>query len=441
MKLHFIGIGGIGMSALARAFKRKGAVVTGYDLQKTQLTETLKQEGIQVFYKPKPENIKNADKIIYTPAIPSDFPELTLARKLQKKLYKRAEILAEFVNPKTLFAVAGTHGKTSISATLSYILQETRGVHAFVGGIMKNYHSNFLFAEKSDFAVAEADEYDKSFLYLKPAYSVVSMIDWDHSDIYPSFQNMINSFKQFLRQTRNFVLLHKQAKEVLKNFSLSVPTETYGLEDADFVVEITGNKEWTLSHKHKKLGKFPMYFHSEKVALNTAAAVILALKSGVSLLKIQEVLKNYQGVSRRFEILEEREDFVLIDDYAHHPTEISSFIRSLRLAYPDFKITLFFQPHLYSRTRDFAEEFAESLRTADEVFLLPVYPAREKPLPGITSQIIAKKIPNSQGILPLRELPEKIKEQRSRNKEKRIVALVGAGSIGEITKEITNRSS
>ncbi len=435
MRLHFIGIGGIGMSALARAFKNEGHTITGYDLQKTSLTKKLEEEGIQISYEPNLENVKKADKIIYTPAIPADFPELVLAKKFFGKLYKRAEILAEFVNAKTLFAVAGTHGKTSISATLSYVLHETKGVHAFVGGIMKNYNSNFLTADSS-LAVAEADEYDKSFLHLKPHFSVVSVLDWDHSDIYPTFEEMKKTFVKFLHQTQDFALLHEQVLETLKDFPIEIPFATYGFHDADFLVQISGNKQFSLFHQGENLGEFPMYFHSETIALNTAAAVILAWKSGIDLREIREFLQGYQGVRRRFDLLEETPDFVLIDDYAHHPTEIRSLITSLRTAYPDFKITIFFQPHLYSRTRDFAEEFAEALNLADVAYLLPIYPAREKPLPGITSEIITAKLTKPTEIIPLQALPEKIKELRSRNKEKLLIALVGAGSIGETGNRI-----
>ena len=436
MRIHFIGIGGIGMSALARAYKKEGHSVSGYDLQKTSLTEQLKKEGIEVSYEPMVENVKNADVVVYTPAIPTDFIELTTAKELQKPLYKRSEMLAKFVNDKYLIAVAGTHGKTSISAVTTYLLNAKLKISAFVGGIMKNFNSNFVSVPNSRYAVAEADEYDKSFLKLKPKISVISSIDPDHSDIYPTFNDMIDAFSQFISQTGELVIINSKYRKFVEEALKDKKVITYGSSGkSGYEVKLSSFKRFSLYNNGKSVGEFPIYFHSKIVAENTAAAVIVALNLGFKPEEIQEILRDYKGVRRRFEIYKETEDFVLIDDYAHHPTEIEALLQTIKNSYKNYKVISFFQPHLFSRTRDFEDEFASVLdKYSDVVYLLPIYPAREKPIAGVSSENICRKTGKKCRMIELSELIPEIR-RLEKDEGKKVVVIIGAGSIGnEIEK-------
>ncbi|MBQ2065831.1 MAG: UDP-N-acetylmuramate--L-alanine ligase [Paludibacteraceae bacterium] len=443
---YFLGIGGIGMSALARWFNKMGHRVAGYDLTKTQLTEALEAEGINIHYKDSvsliPVKFMDPEKttIIYTPAIPNDMGEFKFFRSGKFTIYKRSEVLGVLTEDKDSLCVAGSHGKTTTSTMIAHILHSSgAGVSAFLGGISKNFNSNLVVDTKSNTVVAEADEYDRSFLRLKPYMAVVTATDADHLDIYGTKEEMLKAYSQFTHLIReDGVLLYKKGIELTPDTVEGVKCHTYSMTDesADYHAANIQVEDGTIKFdfigpdvkiENVTLG-VPVMVNVE----NAVAAMAIAHLNGVTDDKIRSAVASFQGTKRRFDIRVKNSKVIYIDDYAHHPEEISATLGSIKRLYPGKKICCAFQPHLYSRTRDFAAEFAESLSAADHVILLDIYPAREKPLPGVTSEIIYKKLKRGHKTLCKKEqLTEAIK-----NIEYDILVTMGAGNIDAYTDTI-----
>ncbi len=434
--IYFLGIGGIGMSSLARYFHQKGIKVLGYDRSPSRLTEELMAEGIDIHFDDNPSLIpSDVDLIIYTPAIPSDNLEYSYIVEKGIPMMKRSQILGWLTREKPTIAIAGTHGKTTISTMTAKILSDSHlGCTAFLGGISKNFQSNFIINEASKWVVAEADEFDKSFLELKPQIAVISAIDPDHLDIYHDYENLVKAFKDFagLLPAEGLLILKKGLENLLTT-AYTCNKITYSLNDpsADyFARDISLNQmkySYSIQSPHAIIGpiqlKAPAYINIE----NSVAAAAVALAAGCSNDEIIHGLSDFEGIRRRFDILYQSDDFVLIDDYAHHPEEIKALAISLRNLFPHLKLTAIFQPHLYSRTRDLAEGFSESLSLFDEVFLMEIYPARERPIRGVDSLMIAKKIIQPSHVVSREEAFREIISRKHQ-----VVATIGAGDIEKL---------
>lgn len=447
-QVYFLGIGGIGMSALARWFRHNGLVVAGYDRTPSLLTEALQHEGIGVHYDDLGSGVQSlaGDRqttlVVVTPAIPGDFGEWKWFSENGYSILKRAEVLGMICNREKCLAVAGTHGKTTVSTMAATILKFSEtGCGAFLGGISKNFDSNLILPGVGDqWLVTEADEYDRSFLRLTPDVAVITFMDADHLDIYDSYDNLKTSFLQFAGQIRSGGALVVR-RELSSLFPLLPGREifTYSLTgEADFcTTELTMD---SLTHHYTFKIKTPagftpfitMGYPGKLNVENAVAAGASAFLAGASLEEIKKGLEKYTGVKRRFDILYRDHKTLFIDDYAHHPEELKAFISSVRLLYPGKRITGIFQPHLYSRTRDFAEEFARSLDLLDRAILLPVYPARELPIPNVDSGLILGKMTiASVHLAEKREITALIREF---NPE--ILLTMGAGDIELLTTEI-----
>ena len=402
--VFFLGIGGIGMSALARWFQQEGYAVAGYDKTPSPLTDALKEEGMQVIFADEVASVpaqfrSNSDEIlvVWTPAIPKD---AVLLHFFQQGflLKKRAEVLGMITKDQYTIAVAGTHGKTSTSSLVAHLLKSAgKPVTAFLGGITQNYNSNLILSGKSKEAVVvvEADEFDRSFLHLHPNEAVLTSADPDHLDIYGDEKTILEGFRQFL------ALVDKKGKIYIQSHALyrleepalaATDIREYGLRSDgihaeniiakpnSFVFDYIGSK-----NQIKGLELSIPGFHNVENAL---AAIAIALDHGVTEVQVREGIKTFLGVKRRFEIHSSQSGKIFIDDYAHHPEEIKACLSSVRAMYPSQRLTVIFQPHLFTRTRDFASGFSESLSLADEVLLLPIYPARELPIPGVESEML-----------------------------------------------------
>ena len=404
--VYFIGIGGIGMSALARYFNLSGKRVAGYDLTPSPLTSSLIKEGIEIHFDDNPLKISKYIKnkydslIIYTPAIPANNKELVYMRKSGFTILKRAEVLGLITNNSKTIAVAGTHGKTSVSGLLSHIFTKSgTGCTAFLGGISKTYKSNFVYSENSEHTITEADEFDRSFLHLNPAHAIITSTDADHLDIYKDHQSLINSFNEFISKVNSSgnVLYQINAKLDLQNI-IDKSIYSYSIDsDADFKainLRIKNNKScFDILLSDKSIIKDICILLPGKINIeNALAAASMAWLLGISKDAIRKSLGNFKGMQRRFDFKIISDKVIFMDDYAHHPNEISAMISSVKDMYPDKVITGIFQPHLFSRTKDFASEFAKSLSQFDEIILLDIYPAREKPIEGVTSNLILSEI-------------------------------------------------
>ena len=448
-RAFFIGIGGIGMSALARYLLNKGIKVFGYDRTETNLTKTLVSEGMEIHYEDDVDLIPDKiDIVVYTPAIPADHKQKNWFLQQGHSLYKRSELLKEILDESKVIAVAGTHGKTSTSSVLSHILKGSNvGATCFVGGIMVNYATNFLFGE-SEWVVIEADEYDRSFLRLFPDIAIIQALDPDHLDIYGSGEEMVKSYREFTTQIKKGGLLvvpdhvgdkmnEEWIEELMdRNISIIHYGENINGEDSKDVHV----KELTTHELNTKVAmsmegyeeEMTVPFAGRHNALNSVGASVIAYHLGMSWKDIKEQVSTFKGIWRRFEIIHRCDDQIYIDDYAHHPIEIKAMVDSLRQSFPDKKLTVVFQPHLYTRTRDFVDGFAEELDKSDEVILLPIYPARELPIEGVTSQIILKKMRNEKKMLV--EKTELINELKNRKIE--VLATLGAGDIDKLVPKI-----
>ena len=447
-KLYFIGIGGIGMSALAAWFRARGCTVAGYDRTPSPVTEWLQKKGVEIHFEDSLEAVPEAFKssgaerntlIVYTPAVPKEHRELTYFREQGFTVMKRSEVLGLVTQSAFTVAVAGTHGKTTTSSMIAHILTYAgKNCTAFLGGIAANYDSNLLLGARDaddEIMVVEADEYDRSFLRLHPDMAVVTSADPDHLDIYGEKEALRKSFQDFIGKIKSSgKLILKEGLDLsvysnIRLFEYSIKTGDYyasdvRIEEGEFV--------FTLHTPQGSYADFrlsmPGYHNTENAVAAAAVALLLDVTPDV----VREALAVYKGVKRRFEYIIKRDDVVYIDDYAHHPEEIKAFIRSVKALYPNKKLTVVFQPHLYSRTRDFADEFAVSLSKADEIILMDIYPARELPMEGVSSEMILEKIASDNKRL----LGTEALKAFLRNEPVEVLATVGAGDIDRLAEPI-----
>ncbi len=444
-QVYFLGIGGIGMSAIARWFLKNGIPVAGYDKTESPLTKTLVAEGMKIHYEDDVRLIPNeilTDRehclFIYTPAIPKDHLEKNFLLDQGINLYKRSQILGWITQQIPTLAVAGTHGKTTTSSLLAHLLKHAgKNVTAFLGGITQNYGTNFIPNESPNeiICVVEADEYDRSFLTLYPYAAVVTSTDADHLDIYGSDEQVKESFQLFVNQVQ------KDGYFIQKNglgLHFDKNSDTFGIDQGNVKatnIRIENHRMvFDLHCPNGHVTNIPMRIPGFHNIENALAAAALALQVGLSLEEIKEGIASFKGVKRRFEYHLETDKHVFIDDYAHHPTEISACLKSVKALYPNEKLTAIFQPHLFSRTKDFLDDFAKSLSLADEIYLLDIYPARELPIPGINSDLLASKI-NSEYIKVISK-KDLIEEMKS--KKPALLVTMGAGDIDLILEDIKN---
>jgi len=444
---YFLGIGGIGMSALARYFKHYGKEVVGYDKTSTDLTKELESEGIECHYNDDSKLVKDLfDRykpseilVVYTPAIPGDHGEYNFLRQNGYRLYKRSEVLGEITKEFRTIAIAGTHGKTTTTTMVSHLLKSA-GINcfAFMGGISRNYNTNLLLGEANTdaFVVVEADEYDRSFLTLHPYISVITSVDADHLDIYGDASHVKEGYALFAAQLKeNGTLIVKKTVDnelTLRNkrliYSLNLDTRyragLVNIENGAYRYDIESPVE---NIKGVELGVAGLHNVENSIAA-VAVAQQLGIKAGV----IREALRSFKGVKRRFDYRVKKSDTIYIDDYAHHPEELKATISSVKQLYPGKKVTGVFQPHLFSRTRDFADGFASSLDLLDECILLEIYPAREKPIAGVNSQMLLDKMKLKDKKLFTRE---ELLEELKRN-PRQVLVTMGAGDIDKLVEPI-----
>ncbi len=430
--IYFLGIGGIGMSALARYFLRRGDRVYGYDHVASAITQQLQQEGAIIHFDDDVSQIpEHVDEVVYTPAIPHDHSELSYFQKHGYPIYKRAQVLGNLAQGHPTIAVAGTHGKTTTTAMLTQLLAPYRKLLAFIGGVAKNFDSNFLIDNNFDTVVAEADEFDRSFLTLYPHVAVITSMDADHLDIYGDQRHLVESFQLFANQIDadgTLVIHEKVADKVAHARKL-----TYGTgEGCDFRIADErlepGGARFNLYHADGCLRDVAVGVPGAHNVLNAAAACAVGILLKLSDEQIRERMSAFEGVRRRFDYRVRRPDFVYIDDYAHHPEEIRAILTAVKKIYAGKEVTVVFQPHLYTRTRDFGPQFAEVLALADRVVLLDIYPAREEPIPGITSQWLLDQVPCVRKVLVTKEkLLPYLQEDRPQ-----VLLTVGAGDIDRL---------
>ncbi len=439
--VYFIGIGGIGMSALARYYKFKGYNVAGYDRTPSDLTFALEAEGIDVHYQDQPELLpedKNETLVVYTPAIPADLGELVKAREEGYLLLKRSRTLGEVAKGQRCLAVAGTHGKTTTSTLIAHILTHSgAGCSAFLGGISRNYGTNLLMSENPTI-VAEADEFDRSFLQLFPEIAVITAVDADHLDIYGDYAHVVEAFKAFASQVSGILIAKKGIPVGPADTKAKVFTYHYTDTSADF---------YPINARPDDCGCFQYDLHTPSGVVpgfkvgapgwvnceNSVAAAAVALCYGIDPEAIKAAIACFEGVKRRLEVHVNTPKLSYVDDYAHHPAELSSAITSLRNIFPGRKITAIFQPHLFTRTRDFAAEFAASLSLVDKLILLDIYPAREEPIPGVTSEIIFKDVTAPEKVLIKKEqLMDYLSEEPLD-----VLVTFGAGNVDRFIEPIT----
>lgn len=443
--VHFVGIGGIGMSALARYFNDQGKRVSGYDKTQTVLTQKLEEEGIDVHYEDL--GIAILDKfdkantmVVYTPAIPGQFHELIALQEAGFYVIKRAKALGIISAEFETFAVAGTHGKTTTSAILAHVLFQTEEkCNAFIGGITTNYNSNCILDANAKRVVVEADEFDRSFLQLKPNYAIITTMDSDHLDIYGDSAHLQESFNDFVNLISENGIVLFQSDLDISSFKIKdgLNIGTYGFSSkADWVGEKLRYEDGRffidIRHKDLHFSAIELGLPGKHNAENALAVFALCYQLGINEDIIRSAFKSFQGVKRRFDFHIRRDDLVIIDDYAHHPTEITAFLSSIREIYPSKKITTVFQPHLFSRTRDFMDEFALALALSDELYLLDIYPAREQPMEGITSEVLLNKIQLKDKFLSSKET---IVDDLHKS-AKELIVIVGAGDIDITVKPI-----
>lgn len=431
--IFFIGIGGIGMSAIARFFSVNGKNVAGYDKTSSQITKDLMDLGIEIHFEDAVKNIpisfldKNKTLVIFTPAVPKAHTQLNYFIKNDFTILKRAEILGKITENTFCLAVAGTHGKTTTSAILGHIMAHVNAT-SFLGGVAENYNSNFILGDDK-VSVVEADEFDRSFLKLSPNIACVTSMDADHLDIYKNEEAITTSFAEFSNKVSDTLIVAK---------GLPLKGVTYAIEDkADYTAHNLqihkGKYVFDVTTPTSIIKNISFYLPGKHNVMNALAALAMADVYGVSLEVIKERLENFKGVKRRFSYKIKTADFVLIDDYAHHPTEINAVENSIREMYPNEKVLVVFQPHLFSRTKDFVDDFASALSKFDEVLLLDIYPAREKPIAGVNSDWLLNKINTSQKKLTQKNnLVKDIK-----NATAKIVVMLGAGDVGVLVNTVT----
>ncbi len=403
-RFFFIGIGGIGMSGLARYFRRRGALVAGYDKTPSELTNQLQSEGIEVQFNERAELIPEAYRaaapgevmVVRTPAVPVSSPLLRYWEERGARILKRAEVLGLVTRDKPTVAVAGTHGKTTVSTMLAHLLTAGKvPCNAFLGGISANYGTNVLLNDDAVLNVVEADEYDRSFLQLSPAQGIITAMDPDHLDIYGTAEAMFEAYAQFASRCQGPLIAHER---VARHFAGRAQLTTYAIGStgeprAENVAVADGRYRFDLIAEGQALRGLMLGMPGRHNVENAIAASTAALRLGVSPESLRAGLASFRGVARRFETRISGPRVALIDDYAHHPMELDACIASVRELYPGRRVLGIFQPHLFSRTRDLAAGFARSLAALDQLILLPIYPAREEPIPGITSEWLLEQVP------------------------------------------------
>jgi UDP-N-acetylmuramate--alanine ligase len=447
--VYFLGIGGIGMSALARYFNEKGVKVSGYDKTETPLTNKLIAEGIQIHFVDDVNLAdKNAEIVVYTPAVPANHAELNFYKDNNYNLLKRSDVLGLLTKDTFNVCVAGTHGKTTTSAMVAHILKDSGyGCNAFLGGIAANYDTNYL-RSKKNVSVAEADEYDRSFLKLSPDVAIITSMDADHLDIYGTEKNMQDAFVEFTSKIKeNGCLIVKHGLKRMNDFKVK-DLCTYSFADKNANIHIDNleikngayhfdvvNNFWVVKDVVLNMGGL----HNIE---NVIAAIGVAKYLKIDDDKIKAAVANFKGVKRRFEYVVKTDGLVIIDDYAHHPEELRALIEGAKNLFPTKKCTVIFQPHLFSRTKDLADGFAEVLSMADETILLPIYPARELPMEGVTSELIASKMEkNKVKMLEKDGLLKYLQSSQVPPKEEFREALIitaGAGDIDALVQPIKN---
>ena len=444
--VYFIGAGGIGMSAIARYFIKKGLVVAGYDKTPSELTRRLEKEGMLLHYEENVDEIPHACKnpqntlVVYTPAVPADHAELVWFRKKGFEVQKRAQVLGTLTKMLKGLCVAGTHGKTTTSSMCAHILHQSHvDCNAFLGGITKNYGTNYLLSKESDYVVIEADEFDRSFHWLRPWMTVITSTDPDHLDIYGTKEAYLESFRHYttLIQPGGALIIHRNL-EMKPDVQDGVKVYDYSLTEGDFHAENIqiGNGEISFDFvspiecvKGVQLGH-PVPINIE----NGVAAMAMAQLSGCTAEELRYGMRTFHGVDRRFDFKLKDDRHVFLSDYAHHPKEILASAKSIRQLYQDRKITAIFQPHLYTRTRDFYREFAEALSLLDEVILCDIYPAREEPIPGVTSKLIYDEL--RPGIeRSMISLADVLPLVKSRDFD--VLVVLGAGDLDNLVPQIT----
>jgi UDP-N-acetylmuramate--alanine ligase len=437
-RVYLIGIGGIGMSGLARYFNHLGCIVCGYDKTPTDLTDELRNEGIQVVFEDNcegiPKSFRDVDDstlIIYTPAIPKDSDILNFFQRKNFVLWKRSQVLGIISKGKFTIAVAGTHGKTTTSCMVAHILKDSgKDCSAFLGGIASNYQTNVLFGD-NDIVVVEADEYDRSFLTLYPNIAIVTSMDADHLDIYGDHEQLTQSFKLFASQIKTGgTLIHRKGLPLNGGFTYSIDgdadafAENIRIENGDFYFDF---KRGSIAINDIKLGIAGL--HNIE---NAVAAIEVALRLHIDWEAIKSALGSFKGVKRRFEYIVKNQQHIYIDDYAHHPEELRAAILSIKRLYPDKKLTTIFQPHLYTRTRDFVAGFAAVLDMSDELILLDIYPARELPIEGVDSDMILDRMKlANKGKYGKQEAIDKIRIEKPE-----LLLTVGAGDIDQLVQPL-----
>ena len=434
--VYFIGIGGIGMSALARYFVANGKVVAGYDKTKTDITDALEELGVKVHFEDSVANVdtpflnSETTLVVYTPAVPKDHKELVYFKNNHYEVLKRSAVLGEITKNTFCLAVAGTHGKTTTTSILGHLLNQCNvPVTAFLGGISENYNSNFIL-NGTEVTVVEADEFDRSFLTLSPDMACITSMDADHLDIYGEAEELKKSFVEFSKK------LKPNGKLFVKN-GLPIQGITYGIEDeSDYSVQNikinNGSYEFDVKTPTQTLYNFKFNLPGRHNLSNALIALAMSVEYGIPQQQLATALASYKGVKRRFTYQIKTDNLVFIDDYAHHPEEINAVHQAVREMYPNKKVLAIFQPHLFSRTRDFADDFAKSLSQFDDILLLDIYPARELPISGINSEWLLTKIKNNnKKLIQKSELISSIKQSNAQ-----VILTIGAGDIGEEVKHI-----
>jgi len=446
-RYYFLGIGGIGMSAIARYFNSKGFQVGGYDRTQTKLTTDLQSEGIQICFNEElsyiPADFMNSNStlVVLTPAIPETHPQLIYFRENNFNILKRAQVLGDITRQSKGICIAGTHGKTTTSTITAHLLYQSKvNCNAFLGGISNNYNTNLLLSSESNLVVIEADEYDRSFHQLTPYMAVITSIDPDHLDIYDTKEEFTRSFEHFASLIKpGGALIVKKGIDIQPVLQKGVKVYSYSMEDGgDFHAE-------NIKIKNGEI-RFDFVAPTETVAdvrlgvpvkinvENSVAAMALAWLNGVTAEELRVGISSFSGIYRRFNIVYKSDNVVYMDDYAHHPSELKASISSIRSLFPERKITGIFQPHLYTRTRDFAAEFAEALSGLDELIMLDIYPARELPIEGVNSQMVLKNVQLSDKKIVSKD--DLLTEIQSRDLD--VLVTFGAGDIDQFVPKIKN---
>lgn len=444
--VYFVGAGGIGMSAIARYFLRQGKVVAGYDKTPSKLTEALEKEGMLIHYDEDVEKIPQAccdpkdTLVIYTPAIPAEHKELQFFRNGGFDIQKRAQVLGTLTKEHKGLCVAGTHGKTTTSTMCAHIMhQSSKDCNAFLGGISKNYGTNYILSDDSDYVVIEADEFDRSFHWLRPWMTVITSSDPDHLDIYGTKEAYLESFRHYttLIQPGGALIIHT-GLEMKPDVAEGVRTYTYGIDGGDFHAENIKIEKGEITFdfispienvKGVRLGQ-PVPINID----NGIGAMAMAQLNGCTADELRKGMETYAGVDRRFDFSLRTEKHVVLSDYAHHPKEIYQSAKSMKQVYHDRHITAIFQPHLYTRTRDFYKDFADALSQLDEVILCDIYPAREQPIPGVTSQLIYDRLAPGveKSMIKKDEVLDLV-----RKRDFDVLIILGAGDLDNYVPEIT----